>query len=88
MAALNGRGFFAIALVVAVAAISLFSMPRLEGDAPLLTGPEAVALGQAGREIEIEALDAGTGLQSLQVRIVSAGGGKTIYEQTYVGKAS
>ncbi len=85
MAALNSRGWFTIVLAIVLFVIGAFSLPRLEGDAPVLTGPEAVALGTAGVELELEALDVGTGLRSIQVRIVSGGGGQTIFDETFVG---
>ncbi|MDP6980664.1 MAG: M23 family metallopeptidase [Myxococcota bacterium] len=83
--ALNWKGWSTIALVVGALVIAVFSMPRLESTGPTLSGPEAVALGTAGHELELEALDTGTGLRSLQVRIVSGGGGQTVYDETYAG---
>ena len=85
MAALSGRGLFWIASLVALFAFGVFALPRLEGEAPRLRGPESVAIGAGGGEIELEALDDGSGLRSLQVRIVSGGGGQTVFEESYPG---
>lgn len=83
--ALNWKGWSSILVGLAVVAAGALAWPRLESEAPALRGPERVALGTAGREIQLEASDFGTGLRSFQVRIVSGAGGQTIFDETYVG---
>jgi len=82
---LSWKGWSAIALVMATIGLVIFSIPRLESEAPRIVGPEFIALGASGIDIELEIEDAGTGLRNVQVRIVSSAGGREIWQKQYPG---
>ncbi|MCP5041955.1 MAG: hypothetical protein GY944_13080, partial [bacterium] len=83
--ALNWKGWFAIILAVVAVAVAVLSIPRLESDPPRIAGPETLALGAGGAEFELAVDDLGTGLRSIQMRIVSVGGGQVVFDETYPG---
>ena len=51
---LSWKGWSAIALVMATIGLVIFSIPRLESEAPRIVGPEFIALGASGIDIELE----------------------------------
>ncbi|MCP4036782.1 MAG: M23 family metallopeptidase [bacterium] len=83
--ALNWKGWSAIILAVVAVAVAVLSIPRLESDPPRIAGPETLALGAGGAEFELAVDDLGTGLRSIQMRIVSVGGGQVVFDETYPG---
>lgn len=60
------RAIVILFLIVVVVVGLVWLWPRLEGDAPVLSGPEQVRLGTAPREIEITWEDTGMGLAEVE----------------------
>jgi murein DD-endopeptidase MepM/ murein hydrolase activator NlpD len=63
-----------VVLAIALVAGGVFAFIRGEGDAPVLTAPEAIELGRKPRTLEIRAEDAGSGVRRVAARLRSANG--------------
>ncbi len=83
--ALNWRGWTAIGSMLFVGLLLLYSIPKFESVAPRIEGPESLALGIAGVDLELVLSDANTGLRSVQLKIVHRGGGQVVFEEEYPG---
>ena len=83
--ALNWKGWTAIGLMLFAGSMLLYSIPRFESVAPQIAGPESLALGKSGKNLELQLDDADTGLRSVQLRIVHRGGGQVVFEEEYAG---
>ena len=83
--ALNWKGWTAIGLMLFVGSLLLYSIPKFESVAPRIEGPESLALGIAGVDLELVLSDANTGLRSVQLKIVHRGGGQVVFEEEYPG---
>lgn len=59
------RGTLVLLGLVVIAAGLALAWPRLEGDPPLLGGPEHIELGASGTRVEVWWEDTGTGLRSV-----------------------
>jgi len=59
------RSLVVLFIVAVVVAGLYYAWPRFEGESPVVTAPERIALGAAGAEVEIGFADAGTGLRSV-----------------------
>jgi murein DD-endopeptidase MepM/ murein hydrolase activator NlpD len=84
-AALNWKGWSTIGFLVITAALAVYSMPRLESDAPTIIGPANLAVGTAGSELELQIQDLATGLRSVHLKLVHGGGGQVVFEEEYPG---
>ena len=71
-----GRIVALLVVIVAIAALA-FAWPRLEGDVPVVRGPEQVLLGRAGATIEVAFEDGGSGLRSVNAFLELPRGGDT-----------
>ncbi len=83
--ALNWKGWFSIVAVLAAVSLAFLSFPKFESTAPRIAGPEELAIGIAGANIELDLDDGGTGVRSVQLRIVHGGGGQVVFEEEYPG---
>ncbi len=82
------RGLVSLLVCLLVAGAVALSLPRLEGDAPVVSGPSSVSIGRAGRTITIDISDAGSGLRLLDIRIQPAqkpGASKVLVAKQYPG---
>jgi len=59
------RRILILLVILVIGAVVALAWPRLEGDPPVLAGPESVQLGKAGLSIEVSWQDEGTGLRSV-----------------------
>jgi murein DD-endopeptidase MepM/ murein hydrolase activator NlpD len=83
--AINGKGWSMIGFVVGAIALAIFSMPRLERVAPMISGPATLAVGTAGGTPELRFDDAESGLRSVHMKLVHGGGGQVVFEEEYPG---
>lgn len=60
------RWFLVLFLLAVVVAVGVGAWPRMEGDAPVLTGPESIELSAVGGQFEVSWEDTGTGLRSVE----------------------
>jgi len=80
-----GRAGIWLAAAVLLAGVLLLGMPRFEGEAPRIEAPEQVLLGAQPQRLEIEISDAGSGLRTSSVRLLHAGGSRSLHEEIYPG---
>jgi hypothetical protein len=66
--------FAIVVLAIALVAGGVFAFIRAEGDAPVLTAPEAIELGRKPRALEVRAEDAGSGVRRIAARLRGADG--------------
>jgi len=83
--ALNSKGWLSIILLAAAGVFATLSVPRFEGDAPRIIGPATLDLGNAGATLSLKVLDEGTGLRSVQMRLVHGGGGQELFSKEFGG---
>jgi murein DD-endopeptidase MepM/ murein hydrolase activator NlpD len=79
------RFWLLVIFLVAVAAAVVYSIPRLEGTEPTIAGLEPVTLGTAPTTLVVEVSDEGSGLRTVELRIVTGDGSKTIGERHFPG---
>jgi len=82
---LSAKGWAAIVLFVVAVGAFLFVTPRLEGEPPRVESAERQLVGREGAAVPIVLADAGTGLRSIEVRLVHAGGEHALLERSFGG---
>jgi murein DD-endopeptidase MepM/ murein hydrolase activator NlpD len=68
------RKILLLLVLVLIAGAVILAWPRLEGDPPMLTGPERVVVGATGARVEVGWQDGGTGLRSVDAQLELAAG--------------
>lgn len=63
------RGILVLFVFAVIAAGVLLAWPRLDGEPPILAGPEQIALGTGSERVELVWEDAGTGLRSIEAHV-------------------
>jgi murein DD-endopeptidase MepM/ murein hydrolase activator NlpD len=79
------RFWLLLVLFLALAAFGAFVVPRLEGDPPELVELSDLDLGRTPRPLVLEVSDGGSGLRSVEVRILSSTGTKSVAAHAYPG---
>ncbi len=80
----TGRIFLWVAIGLAVA-LGGATWLRCEGDAPVLTAPDQLAVGAKGVTLSFEATDAGSGLKRIGVTLRYAGGDAALHAEDLAG---
>jgi murein DD-endopeptidase MepM/ murein hydrolase activator NlpD len=68
-ATVTARAWLGLVLVILACGATASVWLRCEGDAPELRGPEQLHIGRAAAEIGVEAIDVGSGVRGLELRV-------------------
>jgi murein DD-endopeptidase MepM/ murein hydrolase activator NlpD len=79
------RSLLLVVLLLALAGAAVLAWPRLEGTAPDIEAPAELSIGEEGRTLHIHLADSGRGLRSFDLRLLHAGGGKTLVDERFAG---
>ncbi|HKK52375.1 MAG TPA: M23 family metallopeptidase [Myxococcota bacterium] len=79
------RSLLVLVIVAGIGAAGVFAWARLESAAPVLTGPDAVLLGNEPREIEISVSEEGMGLKSWAAYLVTPSGETPLFADAIRG---
>ena len=79
------RFWLLVIFLVAVVAAGIYAVPRLEGTEPTIAGLEPLTLGTTPKTVVIQVSDEGSGLRTVELRILTGGGSKTIAERHFPG---
>ena len=82
---MTARFWLFLVLVVALIAAAVVIVPRLEGTPPEIVEIAAVELGHTPRLFVVEVSDENSGLKSVELRVLSSGGSKTLAERHFPG---
>lgn len=81
----NSAGWLILVLAVLFVAGGALLWTRAEGTAPDVEAPETLVAGAAGANVAVAIADAGSGLRSLRVDLVHAGGEHALLAEEYPG---
>jgi murein DD-endopeptidase MepM/ murein hydrolase activator NlpD len=81
----SARGWLVLLLVLLVAGGAGLAWIRAEGAAPSVAGPDALLVGAAGSDVQLELSDAGAGLRSIRVALAHAQGEETLFDELLAG---
>jgi murein DD-endopeptidase MepM/ murein hydrolase activator NlpD len=81
----TARAWLGLVLVILVCGATASALLRCEGDAPELRGPEQLQIGRTAREVGVEAVDVGSGVRSLELRIAQGDLVRTLGERSVPG---
>jgi murein DD-endopeptidase MepM/ murein hydrolase activator NlpD len=79
------RGWLVVLLLLATVVVAGLAFFRAEGTPPVVVAPPALVISAAGRDVEIAASDAGSGVRELAVVFSHAGGDQEIALELYPG---
>ncbi|MCH2187825.1 hypothetical protein MK280_18370, partial [Myxococcota bacterium] len=80
------KGFWLSIIGLALAATALWwGAGRLEGTAPEVSAPSEILMGQTPIEIEIDLQDEGSGIRSVDARLLHEAGSKSLLQRRYPG---
>jgi murein DD-endopeptidase MepM/ murein hydrolase activator NlpD len=82
---MSARGWLAALGLFCAAALAGLLWVRAEGEEPRVGAPEALAVGVAGRDVEIAVSDARSGPRSLEVSLVHARGETALAAEQFPG---
>lgn len=79
-------GFWLTLIGLPILLVALwFGFSRFEGDAPRITAPEQIILGQNPQEIKIQISDEDSGIRSVSARLLHEAGSKSLLQEAYPG---
>ena len=81
----SARGWLVVLLVLAAVALAGLAFFRAEGTPPVLIAPPSLVVNASGRDVEIAASDAGSGVRELSAVFSHAGGDHEIALELYPG---
>jgi murein DD-endopeptidase MepM/ murein hydrolase activator NlpD len=81
----TARFWIVIAFLIATLAGGLLVAPRLEGEPPAIAELPGLEVGREPRPLTVEVSDEGSGLRSVELRVLSAGGARTLAERQFPG---
>jgi murein DD-endopeptidase MepM/ murein hydrolase activator NlpD len=81
----TARGWLGIVLLGLLVGAGALAWVRAEGAAPALVAPPSLVLGAAGRDVEISASDADSGVRELAAVFVHAGGEQELARESFPG---
>jgi murein DD-endopeptidase MepM/ murein hydrolase activator NlpD len=81
----SARGWLFVLLLVAGLALAVLAFFRAEGTPPVVVAPPSLTVNAAGREVEIAASDAGSGVRQISAVFSHAGGDQEIALEHYPG---
>jgi murein DD-endopeptidase MepM/ murein hydrolase activator NlpD len=79
------RGWLVVLLLLAAVGLGVVAFFRAEGTPPVVVAPPSLALSAAGRDVEIAATDAGSGVRQISAVFSHAGGDQEIALEQYPG---
>ena len=82
---MSGRGWLGILFILAALAVGGLAFFRAEGAPPALIAPPSLVANASGRDVEIAASDAGSGVRELSAVFSHAGGDREIALELYPG---
>ena len=82
---MSGRFWILLASVVALIAAGFLAVPRLEGTPPTIGEIASIHLGHAPQTLLIDVSDEDAGIRNVEVRMLSRGGAKTLFEHHFPG---
>ena len=82
---MDSRGLIALLSIALLGGFTALAWVRAEGDPPVLTHPESLALGSAERELELGFADAGAGLRAVRAVLHHARGEAVLADLEYPG---
>jgi murein DD-endopeptidase MepM/ murein hydrolase activator NlpD len=81
----SARGWLVVSLLLAAVVLAGLAFFRAEGTPPVVAAPPSLVVSAAGREVEIAASDAGSGVRELAVVFSHAAGDQEIALEQYPG---
>jgi murein DD-endopeptidase MepM/ murein hydrolase activator NlpD len=81
----SARGWLVVLFVVVILGLGGLAFFRAEGGPPVVAAPAALVMGAAGRDVEIGASDAGSGVRELSAVFSHAGGDREVALELYPG---
>ena len=79
------RFWLLVILLAALVAGGVLVVPRLEGTPPRIGELAALELGREPQPLVVEVSDEDSGLRTVELRVLSAGGSKTVMERSFPG---
>jgi len=81
----SARFWTLVVLIVAIIAAGVLGLPRLEGTPPIIGEIASLELGHAPQTLVVDVSDADSGLRTVEVRLLAAGGTKTLAAYHFPG---
>jgi murein DD-endopeptidase MepM/ murein hydrolase activator NlpD len=81
----TGRAWLGLVLVALAGAAAIAGFLRCEGGPPELRGPERVFVGRSPAQVSVEAVDAGSGIRQLELRVLQRDVRKTLQQASRPG---
>ncbi|MEN8159590.1 MAG: M23 family metallopeptidase [Myxococcota bacterium] len=82
---MTGRAWLGLVLVILVCAAGAATWLRCEGENPVLRGPEQLHIGRAPQQIGVDAIDEGSGLRQLELRLAQGDSVRTLGSRSIPG---
>ena len=82
---ITALGWLVLGLSVVAGLLFLLVFPRLEGTPPEISTASELAVGVPGRDLTIELHDSGSGLRSVELRLLHPAGTRKILERQFPG---
>ena len=82
---ITALGWFVLGLSVVAGLLFLLVFPRLEGTPPEISTASELAVGVPGRDLTVELHDSGSGLRSVELRLLHPAGTRKILERQFPG---
>jgi murein DD-endopeptidase MepM/ murein hydrolase activator NlpD len=79
------RAWLGLVLVILVCAAGAATWMRCEGASPVLSGPERLHIGRAAQQIGVDAVDEGSGLRQLELRIAQGDSVRSLASRSVPG---
>jgi murein DD-endopeptidase MepM/ murein hydrolase activator NlpD len=81
----TARGWLWFGLSILIAGLGGLVWVRAEGSAPRIEGPDSLAVGAAGRDVDVELADAGAGLRHIRATVQHADGESVLVDEQFAG---
>lgn len=82
---MTSRAWLLVLVLAAIGAAVFVMLPRWEGNPPEIVGLTDVTLGRVPGELELSIEDPEAGLRSVELRVMSAAGSKTLVTRVFPG---